>query len=168
MELLLTLVACAFSTTRPVGSHIGWLHSWVNLRTSQFAPRCMRPELKRWCEMWKQCTVSETFLSTSTKCPLEDSHSRGGWLLCKIKVGPLYVRELTKLVEPRNSRNMTIYICCSCVQLHVLFLLYWPHCQHSELSQHQQTCTMQQLLFQNTPEILHHVVHSPRASFREV
>jgi len=27
-----------------VGSRVGWLHSWDNLRTTQFAPRCTRSE----------------------------------------------------------------------------------------------------------------------------
>jgi hypothetical protein len=41
---LVTSVACVFSTTRFVGSRVGWLHSLDNLRPTQFHPACMRSE----------------------------------------------------------------------------------------------------------------------------
>ena len=37
-------VACPLSTARHVGCCVGWLHSWDNLRTTQFAARSMRSE----------------------------------------------------------------------------------------------------------------------------
>jgi len=54
-----------------VGSHVGWLHSWDNVRTTQFAPRCTRSERYKWCVMPKQCLASQTVITASTKSRLE-------------------------------------------------------------------------------------------------
>jgi len=54
---LMTSVACAFSTARRFGTFVGWLHSWDNLRTTQFAPRCTRSNQEHgvWCNTNARC-----------------------------------------------------------------------------------------------------------------
>jgi len=74
-----------------VGSHVGWLHSWDNLRATQFAPKWTRSERSKWYVMPKQCLASYSVLTTSTESRLEDPHSRGAGLFSKMKAGPFWV-----------------------------------------------------------------------------
>jgi len=58
-----------------VGSRVGWLHSWHNVRTTQFTPRCTRSERLKWYEMPLQRPASQTVFTVSTKSRLEAPHS---------------------------------------------------------------------------------------------
>ena len=68
-------------------------------------------------------------------------------------------------VEPRNRRNSSIYIPSSRLHLLSLFLPYFTHRQHQELSRHHVTCTKQRFSFQNTADNLHIFALSLWASF---
>jgi len=69
--------------------------------------------------------------------------------------------------EP-NGRNSSIYINSSRLHLDSLFLPYYTHRQHPELSWHHVTCTKQPLSLQNTLDNLHNIVCSLWAAFRYV
>ena len=71
-------------------------------------------------------------------------------------------------VEPRNHRNSGIYILSSHQHLHSLFLLYWLHHQHPELSRCHVIYSQQHLSFQNTLNNLHNFVCSLRASISHI
>jgi len=71
---------------------------------------------------------------------------------------------LISQVEQRNCRNSSIYIPTSRLHLHSLFLPYWTHSQHPELSRHHVTHTKHSLSFEHTLDNLHNFVH-PRWAF---
>jgi len=71
-------------------------------------------------------------------------------------------------VEPRNSRNRSIYISSSQLHLHSLIVLYSIHHQHPGLPRHHMTCVIQRLSFHNTADILHNFVMSLCPSFRHI
>jgi hypothetical protein len=77
----------------PLGicSRVGWLHSWDNLRTTQFAPRCTRSERQKLYEMPKQHPAFQTVLSASTKSRPEACRSWGAWWCNKMKAAPFCV-----------------------------------------------------------------------------
>jgi len=166
----MTSVACAFSTARHVGSCVGWLHSWDNLRTTQCALRCMRSERYKSYVMPKQHPVSQTVFTVSTKSRLQAPHSEGAWWLCKIKLGRFGFINQRNAGYQSNRRNSSIYIPSSGLHLHSLFLLYWTHRQqlttpYPELSRHHMMCTKQYLSFKNTPDNLHIFLRSFWACF---
>jgi len=125
--------------------------------------------------MPKQRPASQTIITASTRSCLEAPHSWGAWWLCKMKAGPCCV--LTNNTQDMNQIARTrVYISLlpaytsilfsSGLHLHSLFLPYWTHRQHPELSRHHVTCTKQRLSFQNTPNNLHNFVYSLWACFR--
>jgi len=61
-----TSIVFAVSTTRCFGSHVGWLHSWDNLRSTQFGLRYMGSERWKRCMMQKQSLESWTFFTMSS------------------------------------------------------------------------------------------------------
>jgi hypothetical protein len=67
-------------------------------------------------------------------------------------------------VEPRICRNLSVYIPCSHLHLHFVFLLDWTSRQYSVLSWYFVTCKHQPLLFENTAHNLHNIQHSFLAS----
>jgi len=71
-----------------VGSHVGGLYSWDNLRTTQFAQSCTRSEQSLWYVRLKQHSVSQTVLAACTISRLEAPHSWSARGLCMTKAGP--------------------------------------------------------------------------------
>jgi len=95
-------------------------------------------------------------------------HNEGRAVLCSLTNNTQNMTQNKHIsqVEPRNRRNSGIYSPSSRLHLHSLFLLYWTHGQHPELSRHQVFSIKWHLSFQNTPVNLHNSVHLLRASFR--
>jgi hypothetical protein len=92
----------------PLGvcSHVGWLHSWDNLRTTKFARRCTRSEGPIWYEIQKQQPVLQTVFTGSTKSRLDACRAWGAWWCSTMKAGPFCVRWPTNLT--RWTMNQTI------------------------------------------------------------
>jgi len=172
----MTSVVCACSTARHVGSRVGWLHSWDNLRTTQFAPRCTRSVWYKDCMMQnnaRHCKVSSPqILDLGWRLLLHEvPGSCARWTLGCFVFGnqqnTVYESKLSYLTSwNKNRRNSSIYIPSSHINRLSLFPLYWTHLRHPELSQRHVTCSKQCLSFQNTPEHLHNFVRSLWALFR--
>jgi hypothetical protein len=163
---LVTSVACVFSTTRFVGSRVGWLHSLDNLRPTLFPPSCRRFERWKWCAMPQQHLASWTVLTASTKSYLKASSSWRTWWPCNLKARLCCVRYPTKRKSWTKTSPYLKYVYSffpSTCPFSFPPTLYTPP---ASWSQHHVTCTKNCLFFQNTPDYLHNFEQSLWASFR--
>jgi hypothetical protein len=94
-----------------VGTHVGWLHSWENVRTTQFALGGM------WSERWKRYVVSkqrppsQTVLTGKTKCCLKAPHLWGAWWLRTMQAVPVYDHYTMERKIGNQSKELELLGC---------------------------------------------------------